>query len=322
MKIGILGTGAFGLALADALLTNKNEVAMWTNSEEEMEELSSKRFSKRINYNVPKEIVISTDMEMVCLNKDIIVICVPAKFVFSVSNELSKYYKNGQTICIASKGIDDGRGEFLYDIVSSSLKSNNIAIISGGTFAVDVIERVPIGLSLASKNKEALKKISLAFQSDYLKIRQTGDIIGTELCGAIKNVIAIATGILEGMEMPESTKCMFITESLHDIMVFIKALGGDDKTILSYAGFGDLLLTCTSSKSRNYTFGKMIGEGKSKEELDDYLNSTTVEGLYTLKSIKKLLNNRAIDIPIIDVMYSIIEENKNPDLLIRFLMEK
>lgn len=322
MKIGILGTGAYGLALADALIYNKNKVAMWTNSKEEMEELSSKRFSNKINYNIPKEVTISTDMESVCSDKDIIVMCVPTRFVLSVSSELSKYYKKKQTICIASKGIDGDRGQLLYDIVYESLKSNNIAVISGGTFAVDVIKRVPVGLSLATKNSSARDKIILALQSDYLKIRWTRDIVGTEICGSIKNVMAIATGILEGMGLPESTKCMFITESLHDIKALIKALGGDDKTILSYAGFGDLLLTCTSYKSRNYTFGKMIGEKKSKKEIDDYVSNTTIEGLYTLKSVRKLLKRKKVALPIIDIMHSIIEGNKDPDLLVKFLMEK
>ena len=124
------------------------------------------------------------------------------------------------------------------------------------------------------------------------------------------------------MGLPESTQAMFITESLHDIKELIKALGGDGKTILSFAGFGDLLLTCTSTKSRNFRFGKLIGEKKSKEEINEFINSTTIEGLYTLKSIHKLIKNKKVDIPIIDLIYDIVFNDENPDEIKRFLIKK
>ena len=115
---------------------------------------------------------------------------------------------------------------------------------------------------------------------------------------------------------------MFITESLHDIKELIKALGGDSKTILSFAGFGDLLLTCTSTKSRNYTLGMLLGENRPREVIDKYIESTTIEGLYTLKSIKKLLKNKKIKMPIINLIYDIIVDKKDPSELVRFLIEK
>jgi len=115
---------------------------------------------------------------------------------------------------------------------------------------------------------------------------------------------------------------MFITESLHDIKNLIKALGGDKDTILSYAGFGDILLTCTSIKSRNYTLGKILGENRPREEVDKYIESTTIEGLYTLKSIKKLLRNKKIKMPIINLIYDIIIDKKEPDSLVKFLIDK
>ena len=124
------------------------------------------------------------------------------------------------------------------------------------------------------------------------------------------------------MGLPESTQAMFITESLHDIKELIKALGGDKKTILSFAGFGDLLLTATSIKSRNFRFGKMIGENTPKELIEEYKNKTTIEGLYTLKSIYKLLDNRKVNIPIINLIYDIIFKDKNPNEIKNFLIKK
>ena len=195
-------------------------------------------------------------------------------------------------------------------------------VISGGTFAEDIINMVPIGFSLASRSNYTRNIITKAMANDYVKIRHTRDIIGTEICGSIKNVIAIASGMLDGMGYPISTSTMFITESLHDIKALIKALGGNKKTILSFAGFGDILLTCTSTKSRNYTLGKLIGEGKSKEEINNYIKNTTIEGLYTLYSIKKLLRNKKIKMPIINLIYDIIVNEKEPSNLTKFLIEK
>lgn len=322
MKIAILGTGAYGMALASIFDYNKCKVKMWTNSKEEMESLLENRKSDKINYIIPNSIVISTDMKDTVENADIIVIAVPAKVVRDVCEMVKGYYEEKQVICIASKGIEQDTCLFLYDVVRNNIKTNDIAVISGGTFAVDIIKKVPVGLSIATKSNYARDLIISAMENDYVKLRPTKDIIGTEICGSIKNVIAIASGMIGGMGYPESTSTMFITESLHDIKELIKALGGDSKTILSFAGFGDLLLTCTSTKSRNYTLGKIIGEKRPREEIDKYIEGTTIEGLYTLMAIKKLLKNKKIKMPIINFIYDIIIDKKEPDTLIKFLIEK
>lgn len=322
MKIAILGTGAYGMALASIFDYNKCKVKMWTNSKEEMELLLENRKSDKTNYVIPNSIVISTDMKDIVEDTNIIVIAVPTGFVRSVCQKLKDYYEEKQVICIASKGIEQDTCLFLYDVVRDNIKTNNIAVISGGTFAVDIIRKVPVGLSIATKSNYARDLIVSAMENDYVKLRPTKDIIGTEICGSIKNVIAIASGMIDGMGYPESTSTMFITESLHDIKELIKALGGDAKTILSFAGFGDLLLTCTSIKSRNYTLGKIIGENRSREEIDEYIKNTTIEGLYTLMAIKKLLKNKKIKMPIINLIYDIIIDNKDPDTLVKFLIEK
>ena len=322
MKISILGTGAFGMALASVFHDNKCSIKMWTNNEYEMNMLLSKRKSDKIDYDIPSDIVISTDMEEVVNDTDIIVMAVPAKYVGDTSKVLNKYYKKSQVICIASKGIEQNSCLFLYDVIRNNINTPNIGVISGGTFAVDIIKKVPVGFSLASRSNYSNEIITKAMENDYVKLRHTRDIIGTEICSSIKNVIAIAAGMLDGMGYPISTSTMFITESLHDIKALIKTLGGDKNTILSFAGFGDILLTCTSVKSRNYTLGRLIGEGKSKEEVDKYIETTTIEGLYTLYSIKKLLKNRKIKMPIINLIYDIIVNEKEPSNLAKFLIEK
>lgn len=322
MKICILGTGAYGLALANMFNYNNNDIILWTKFEEEKNYLEKNNYSKALpNIKLPI-FKYTTDLKEALKDSTLIVIAIPAGGVNNVCSELKKYYCKNQHICIATKGIEQNTCLFIYDVVVKHIKTKNIAVISGGTFAIDMFKSSPLGLSLATKNKETELVIKKSLENEYLKLRTTTDIIGVEICGSIKNVIAIASGMLGGMGFPPSTSCMFITESLNDIKALIFAFGGSKKTCFSYAGFGDLLLTCTSINSRNYTLGKMIGEKRSKEEIDNYINTTTIEGLYTLKSIYKLIKRKRVKMPIIDLIYNIIFKDEDPKKLAKFLIEK
>lgn len=324
MKIAMLGCGAYGLALTSILYDNKCDITLWTAFDDEKKLLEKERCNKNRlpNFYIPNDIKITTSLEDAIKDKELIIISVPASAIDDVSLKLKDIIKNNQHICIASKGIEQDTCLFVCDVVNKYIKTNKISVISGPSFAVDIIKKVPIGLTLATKNNKTEKIVKQALSNKYIKLRTTDDIIGTQICGSIKNVIAIASGMIEGLNLPESSKAMFITESLHDIKKLINALGGNKKTILSFSGFGDLLLTCTSTKSRNFTLGYMIGCNKSKDEIDNYINNTTIEGLYTLKSIYKLLNNKKVDMPIIDLIYDIIYNDKEPNSLIKFLIEK
>ena len=322
MKIGILGAGAYGMAMASVFDNNGHKIKIWSNSEEEVNLLLTNHKSNKIDYIIPDDFVITTDMKLVVMDADIIVIAVPSEFVRNVCMELNKYFKEEQIICIASKGIENNSCLFLDDVVRQCIKTDNIAVISGGTFAEDMVKEVPVGLTLATKSKLAGDMMLKAMENDYVKIQITDDIIGTEICGSIKNVFAIAAGMLEGMKDPESTKSLFMTEVIKDIKFLIKSLGGKEETILSFAGIGDILLTCSSSKSRNYTLGKMIGEERERQEIKKYIDSSTIEGLYTLNSIKKLLNDKEIEMPIIDLISDIIIGKKDLEEFKKILIKK
>lgn len=322
MKICILGGGAYGTALATVLNKNKQNVTIWTKFEEEKNELDiDRKCSKLNNITIEKDIKITTNLNEAVLNSDIILFAIPAGFIESVAIEI-KPLINDQIICIASKGIENESCLFLNEVIQKHINTEKIAVISGPSFAIDVAKGYPVGLTLATKNKIAKEAISNAFSNENFKLRISDDIIGTEICGAIKNIIAIASGMLDGMKMPESTLAFLITESIHDIKNLIVTLGGNEKTILSFAGIGDLLLTATSEKSRNYSFGKLLGENKSKIEIDNYIKNTTIEGLYTLNSVIKLTNKKGIDVPIINLIYDIIYKEKSPKELLNFLINK
>ena len=323
MKVGIFGTGAYGLALCSVLRHNHCDVVMWTKIEEEKEQLLKTRKIESYlpGYEIDPEVQVTTSVEECIQNSDLLVIAIPAAYVDSLCREIDPFIDNNH-IVVATKGIEQGTGLFVSEILEKHLATKNIAIISGPSFAIDLIEEKPNGLSIASTSPETVLLTRQAFQNDYVKLRETNDVIGVEICGAIKNVIALAAGMLEGMEANDSTKAMFITEAMHDMENILDAFGCVKRTVLSFAGLGDLLLTCTSSKSRNNQFGKLIGEKRPREEIDEYLAKNTVEGYYTLESIYQLLKNKEVTIPIIDLIYEIAVHGKDPELLLTFLVLK
>ena len=323
MNVGIIGCGAYGLALGSILHKNNCKIKYWTFNPDEKEFLEKNRESNKLkDFIIPNDVIFSCDMKETIEDTALIIIAVPAFAFDNISIEISKYLKKNQHVLIATKGIEQDTCMFLNEVFKKYNDFDNLAVISGPTFAVEMVKDIPIGLSLAVNNYETEKVVRSAFENDKTKLRTTTDIIGVEICGSIKNVMAIASGILGGMNVPDSTKALFLTESLNDIKELIDELGGDKKTILSFAGFGDILMTCSSKTSRNYSFGELIGQGKSKKEIDIYLEHTTVEGVYTLKSIYKLIKNNNIYLPIINLIYDIVFNDKPKEEMLTFLIKK
>lgn len=324
MRIGLLGCGAYGLALSSVMHDNECDITMWTRSEEEAKELRKTRCNtkKLPAYTIPEDIKITSNIEECVTDKDLIVVAIPAAGIDGLAQLMAPYIKRTDHILIATKGIEQGTGLFIHEIILKYLKTRNVAAISGPSFAVDIITKMPVGLAVAGKRRETIKRAKEALGNSYIKLRTSSDLIGIETCGAIKNVVAIAAGMIDGLGANDSTQAMFITEAIHDMMNILQAFHAKRKTVTTFAGLGDLLLTCTSVKSRNFSFGRLVGEGKTKEEIQEYLKNTTVEGYYTLESIYKLLRKKRVSIPIIDLIYDIVVEGQNPETLLSFLVFK
>lgn len=323
MKIGLFGCGAYGMALSSILTTNNCDVTMWTKFADEKTNLEQKHGNDSLipHFKISNEIKITTSVEETIKDKDLLILAIPAAFIDDLCKSMSPLINNNH-ILIATKGIEQETGLFISEIVEKNLNTKNIAVISGPTFAIDLITQMPAGLTLATTNEETEKLVKNALQNNYIKLRTTQDIIGTEICGSIKNVIALAAGMLEGLNANDSTKAMLITEALHDMETILDAFSCEKRTVLSFAGIGDLLLTCTSTKSRNYTFGKLLGQKATQTEIESYLKKTTVEGYYTVVSIYKLLKDKKVSIPIIDLIYDIAVKGNTPEKLLSFLIEK
>lgn len=324
MKISVIGLGIYSLAISKMLAKKENnEIVIWTENKEKYEEYKKTKQIKSIfDTTIPKNIKISASLEDVLKDTNLIYIITASKYVDIITEKMKEFYNPEIPICIASKGIEESREELLSSIVKRILKTNNIAVISGPTFAIDIINNEPVALALASKTKKAKEMVLNTLANDTLKLRPSKDMIGIQMCGSIKNVIAIASGILSGLGYSNSTQSFLINESLHDIKDIIKIFGGKPKTILSFAGVGDLMLTCTSTKSRNFSFGYIIGSTKDSKKIKEYLTNNTVEGYNTLEIIYKMLHKKGIEIKLITTIYNIVYNGENPDILAKFLITK
>lgn len=319
MKISILGTGAYGIALAKVFYFNGNEVSMWTKFQEELDTINIKRENIKVlpGVKIPKEIELTCDLEKCVKNSDIVVIAVPMNAVRGVSQELKQYITEEQVICITSKGIEDGTNKLMSTVVEEETESENICVLSGPSFAVELVNNVQLGLVSASKDPKASTAVKLSVENDNIVVHSYKDIIGVQVCASVKNVFAIILGILDGLEKSDSTRATMLTMLLNDLRRIVEVCGGKSQTVYSYAGVGDFLLTCMSSKSRNYTLGKNVGKGNTVEESLKIMNNATVEGLYALKSIHKILRNKQIKVDSVSILYNILYENEKPEAILK-----
>lgn len=319
MKVTVLGAGAYGVALALAFYRNNNQVTVWTKLESEKDEINTTRKNEKAlpGVVIPNDITVTTNLNSL-IDSDLIVITIPVSFFRNTCLELKDYVNSNMHFCIASKGIENNSNSFLHDIFTSIIDTDKVGILSGPTFAIDLANNSPSGLDIATKNNETFELIRNCLENDTLKIVRSSDIIGTQICGAIKNVYAIVSGMLEGLNATESTKALFFTNVVNEISSIINKLGGDYKTVCSLSGIGDLLLTCTSSKSRNYNLGLLSAKDS---DINNYLENNTVEGYYTLLSIYSIVSKYNIDAPIIKFLYQVLFENTNKEDLFNLLVK-
>ncbi len=319
MNITILGAGAYGLALAN-ILSDKNDVTVYSIIEKEINYLKNTYRNDKLfpNIQLSKKICFTNNIDEAINNTNLIIIAIPTNYIEDTIKLLKNKINNNIHICIASKGINDDTNKFAYDIVKEILKTENISILSGPSFAIDTIKKETIILTLAGNNSNEIKTI---FPPSYIKIETTSDIIGVELTGTLKNIFAIACGILEGINASESTKASFLTKVIRETRNLIISFGGHNETIFLSSGIGDIILTCSSKKSRNFTLGYLIGQNADKNKITEYLNTTTVEGLDALNSIKILLKAKNINNELINLIYDIVNSKIIPNELLNYVIK-
>lgn len=314
MKIGILGTGVYGVALARVLFKNGHNITMWTKFEDEKKYLNENRFCKNMpNIILDSKINVTCNLKDTIKNNDFIIIVIPSDFVYGLLEEI-KDLVNNKIVCIASKGIDPNKNMFISDI-AKSFNINNIGFISGPTFAEEMANYNSCGLTIASEKDNINETIYKLFKNDNLKLELSNDIIGIQLANTLKNIFAIVMGILDGKKYSSSTKALVITSLIDELNNVIKKQCPNSNIISSLSGIGDIWLTCTSTQSRNYTLGTIIAL-EDKDKIKNYLNNSTVEGYDNLNIILKLKEIYNYDFPLIEHIYNVINGKETIDNLI------
>jgi len=313
MKVTILGTGALGIALAKVISETKQvSLSMWTKFEEEKQLVKTTRSNDKLlpGVKINENIEITSDLEEAVKDAEVIVNCLPFIAVESVAHELKKVYNN-QYICSTTKGIDMTTFETTTEIFNRVLNTDKVAALSGPSFAIEIANNYPISFVLASKDAKTLDAIYDLLDSDNISMDKSNDDIGTQLCGAVKNAVAIGSGMLNGMEASDSTKAAYLARGMKDMAKIISSLGGDEKTLTTYAGIGDLILTCTSEKSRNFSCGKLLGQGNNLVQAVEKLNGKTVEGIKIIESLNNYMKEKELELDTIPKLYDIVFNSKD-----------
>ncbi len=318
MKVSILGMGAFGIALTN-IIKKDIKISIWTNFEDELKSVELKRENvvSLPGVKIDKKVELTTDLKKSVKNADVIFMAIPAVALREVSSMLKDYIDETNSVCIVTKGIEKNTNKFMTELVKEELKIENICIFSGPSFAIDMANHENIGMVIASDSEITREKVISVIDEKHINISSISDVRGVEIASSIKNVFAIMCGMMEGMNLSDSTRASVLTTLLNDFRFLMGVLGGKETTVYSYAGIGDLLLTCMSSKSRNYTFGKIIGQGYSKDEAFNRMNVKTVEGLYTLDAIYDILKRKQVSVNSISLLYDVIYSNRKISNLLK-----
>lgn len=310
-NLAVIGAGAFGTSLA--LYGNRigHKVKVWS-FEKDLEDII-KRDGENTPYlpgiSIPEELSFSSDLEYILSDADYVLFVCPSSFMRVTAQNVKRHLKSSTTIISATKGIENSTLDLMSDILEDIFqdKKNEIVYLSGPTFAKEIAQGLPADIACASHNIEFARKVQHDFHSDTLRIYTSDDIIGVELGGSLKNVIAVATGALDEMGFGLSARAALMTRGLAEINRLAVAMGADPLTLSGLVGVGDLILTCTGDLSRNRTLGKKLAQGLSASEV---LNSqkAVAEGYVTAKSVHNLSLKMKVDMPISEAVYRVCYE--------------
>ncbi len=322
-NVSILGAGTWGCALAIVLSGKGHNVTIWTKIENEARLLKENRKSLKSlpGAQMPESVEITLDLEDACKGKDLIVMAVASPFIRSTAHIASPYIKEGQIIVNVSKGIEDGTLYTLSDVIKEEIPQGDIAVLSGPSHAEEVSRGVPTTVVVGATTQKTAKFIQDIFITDVFRVYTSPDIIGIELGASLKNVIALAAGIVDGLEFGDNTKAALMTRGMAEISRLGMRMGGKIQTFAGLSGIGDLFVTCSSKHSRNWNAGNLIGQGKTMEEAMKEVNQV-VEGVNSAKAALALAKKNDVDMPIVEQINQVLFEGKSArealnDLLLR-----
>lgn len=322
-KVTVLGGGGWAIALAVLLDDNGHQVTVWSKLEKEVEELIRERENKRClpGVIIPKSIEITGNLENAARDADIIVMAVASSFVRSTSKLLKGIIKEGQIIVNVAKGIEDETLFTMTDIIEDELPGVDACVLSGPSHAEEVGRKLPTTIVVGAKTFETASFVQNVFSSNYFRVYVSPDIIGIELGGSLKNVIALAAGAADGLGYGDNTKAALITRGIKEISTLGIAMGGHARTFAGLSGIGDLIVTCASMHSRNRRAGILIGQGKTLNEAMEEVQMV-VEGAVSAKAALQLAKKYNVELPIIEKVNEVLFENKPAKEAVEELMTR
>lgn len=320
-KAGIMGAGSWGTALALLLYNNGHQVTVWSIDADEVQMISKEREhkTKLPGVKLPEEMVFTTDMEEAVKDSDFIVLAVPSTFTRGTARKMKPYIKEGQKIIDVAKGIEEETLMTLSQQIEEELPQADVAVLSGPSHAEEVGRGLPTAVVIGARSKKTAVYLQNMFMSESFRVYISPDILGVELGGALKNVIALAAGIADGMGYGDNTKAALITRGITEISRLGVKMGGAIESFNGLAGIGDLIVTCASVHSRNRKAGYLMGQGKSMQEAMDEVQMV-VEGVYSTKAAVRLGEKYDVYLPIINKINEVLFEGKDPKEAVNELM--
>jgi glycerol-3-phosphate dehydrogenase (NAD(P)+) len=323
MRLCVIGAGSWGTALALAAARNHHPVLLYGHDPNSIAELIRARQNKRYLPGIlfPDEIKLTADLAQAVQSASDLLIAVPSHVFGDCIRQLIPLVKAHQRICWATKGLDPESGALLHTLVHQHLPSLPCGVLSGPSFAAEAARGLPTAVVVASENPEMIEAMTTYFHSPVFRVYGNTDVIGVEIGGAVKNVLAIAAGISDGLGFGANARAALITRGLQEIIRLGRALHARSDTLMGLAGMGDLVLTCTDNQSRNRRFGLAIGQGHDREQTQAHIGQV-VEGFSNAKAVYDLAKKKKVDMPIVSEVYAILYEGKPPREAVSDLMAR
>jgi glycerol-3-phosphate dehydrogenase (NAD(P)+) len=321
-SVSVVGGGAWGTALAQTLSHNGLSVALWAREPEVVEDINVRHVNRTFlpGIDLNPAIHATGDISTVA-RTDAILAVVPAQHLRDVMTKLAKQIAPGTPVILCAKGIEQSTGRFMGDVLEEVAPHALRAALSGPSFASDVARGLPSALTLACRNESVGRALASVLSSRQMRLYWSNDVLGAELGGAVKNVLAIAAGIVSGRGLGASAHAAIVTRGFAELRRFGEAMGARPETLLGLSGLGDLILTCGSPQSRNMSLGRALGEGRSLAEILGARAAVT-EGIYTCKALVGLARGHGIDMPIAEAVHGIIEGQISVEDAITALMQR
>lgn len=319
--ISVIGAGSWGIALALLLHKNGHHVTVWSIMEDEITMLKEKRehVDKLPGVKLPEDMEFTTDLQAAVSGRDLLVLAVPSPYTRSTSHNMAPYVHEGQLIINVAKGIEEKTLLTLSQIIEEELPQAEVAVLSGPSHAEEVGRGIPTTIVVGAKKKETAERLQNIFMNEVFRVYISPDVLGIELGAALKNVVALAAGIADGLGYGDNTKAALITRGILEIGRLGVAMGGRIETFCGLTGIGDLIVTCASMHSRNRRAGILIGQGHTMEEAMKEVKMV-VEGVYSAKAAMGLAEKYGVQLPIIEQVNAVLFEGQPADEAVKNLM--